>query len=498
MKLLDIPKFLFIDHLIHGTNDICDISNGKLADFLFSLGTNTTGFWLLGKSDSEYLVRQVAASAYHFTRFTASLGFSAVDLTFSRFAYSLLPKVTYFSSESSFMRCYKRFMLSLVLNGGVYGEFADFIMNGIRNGVNAAGIRVSSRSDQAMSRLMMKISSSNRRFSGLRCDIPEEYSLHRVKKLFRRQTGRDFNDVFSSANTSPREFSSSYIMHDAVLLSGERVTLTVVPPHIQRMRTLDLLPFKAINSILSLVPFMPPWKKGIDAMLNRLSYNLTNEVNCRVKLLEKLRVNVRQPPGQLFRDVRRVNFPLFIPPPVLDLCTPNIMVTDRIPPKIKALDVRCSKAVTWGFINMLYDHGTIIPNIDKNNIRRERGSVTLDRFGHMVEFPSEDLHNFFNITYGMARGDEALFRTHSAKIGMRGNFDTTSLATFGEVFKRMPKGILALTEGLINVGSMARDVRRYGQISPIVAGFLAKMRNPNYTHRRFPYTILGAMGHLPM
>jgi hypothetical protein len=202
------------------------------------------------------------------------------------------------------------------------------------------------------------------------------------------------------------------------LASGEKVTVTVMEPHIERMRRFDLIPLKIIQSILKIVPGIECERKVVDQIVNRLTYNLGKELNAKLTILGSVGFDLSQPPEQLRRDSRFIPLSLYVPPPIVDLCSEHVLVSCPAGTKIKKLKPRHARALISGCTDLIFQHSLIISDITRRNVRRVGDRVSLNRFGSLVKFDPVQLTAALRLGIGIAAGSRWLSEGPAQVLGL--------------------------------------------------------------------------------
>lgn len=289
------------DFVIHNTN-CYHYANNALCDFVYSTATHNALLWVIEDPNSKFFIRQAATSAYHFNRLLSSLILSSVDYSISNvfdfFSFITRLSPTFFVDKSN-LRAFKRIMLVLRRNGGVYEDMFELLSSFYRTYSveyeNVLNSRTFYTQDHHIDR--------------------KTITFKEAKQIIERELNIIFDDNFTPFNTNLiksdenltdlyknerkcRELFNINFYKDVTTLDcrlkdspNVAVTISVMPPHLQRMRTLDLFPLKVVSSLMGIIPFMGGNSQLFKATIKRLEWNIPKEVKSRRLILEKFGVD---------------------------------------------------------------------------------------------------------------------------------------------------------------------------------------------------------------
>lgn len=423
------------------------------ANVCTAIGTNTFHWYLLGNRNSKYLIRQIIASVFNITRLTRTIGLSAVDMGICQIFEKLNPNMRVLNSLASKQRFYERTMMTFRLNGGVYEEMRDFFANSLLalppNAKTAAFVAITT--NYPVRKSQYERSENN-------------ITIASIKNLFESQTGYEFFDVFRKISSS-LSGSQTIIKRDAIFRDGTRVTITILPPHIERMRQLDLLPFKALQFILNAIPFMTVPQNLYNSFINRFTWNIPKEISARRKILESFGINNDESHDLLISNVNRLGLPITVPPPIMQYCGRNVMVTARQPQQLpeKQLTYSIAKSCSEFFSRMLFTHNLVIPNISPQNILASDGKIALERYAPITDFQASDLSNIL-IMLGGVKFNQTSLATQAA-VNLNYNVSKiTNAANSGnlgpavdEVLRHHAQQMFALGEGVLGLSRFKNE-----------------------------------------
>lgn len=343
------------DFVMHNTTAFQSADN-PIADAIWSFAHKNFVLYLVSDPSSSFRIRQAAASALHFNRFATNLFISAADYSFmSIFDFIFFNKSKSWSQGSK-KRAFKRLMLTLRRNGGVYAELFELI-------------EPFASSDPIYDDILKK-APFNRYNEERENDLAISYGITRkeASQIIKKELGSSLGRYFIDFPIHPTSMRNEISMFDCTLKSGERVTVSIFPPHLQRMRRYDLFPFYVIRSILNIIPSayslgFRPFKNStksslrrrklhkifrnsssqlrldfdaakslFDAIVERLDNNLVKEAKSRMKILNGLAgIDFTMPNSIISKRYKRSidsnRIPIAVPPPFPNLCSDHVMVT---------------------------------------------------------------------------------------------------------------------------------------------------------------------------
>lgn len=380
------------DFVIHNTN-CYNYANHAFCDFFYATATHNTLFWLIENPNSKFIIRQAATSAYHFNRLVSATLLSSIDYSFANildlFSFITRLSPTYFADKSN-LRAFKRIMLVLRRNGGVYEDFFELLSSFYRTYSIEYEHVLNSRTfysqDNHSNRKMISFKEAKKIIEReLFINFEENFTPF----IFNESLTKSGEDIYKNERKCREIFNVNYYKDvttfDCRLKNAPNVavTISVMPPHLQRMRSFDLFPLKIVSGLIGILPFMDGSANLFRATLKRLEWNIPKEVKARKMILEKFGVdefnnqnflrasqknesteNGRKETGtelkvinpksviKLFKKSRQVSkiscpfispissifkkifttttkaLPLYVPAPIPPLCSKHVMVTD--------------------------------------------------------------------------------------------------------------------------------------------------------------------------
>ncbi|OHT15713.1 hypothetical protein TRFO_13877 [Tritrichomonas foetus] len=494
-------KIVGVDFIINNT-DTYKIANDSIFDFVWHSSQDKLLLYIISCADSPWAVRQLAAAYLHAHRFAMNACFSCCDVAVSKVVNTAFPKAKIFSTEASIHRTIKRMVGTMRRNGGVYRELSEIISNFVR----------AARIDPSFDSYVKTISSypcvdppSGEGSSTHQDEKHSTYTVDNVKDQFEYESGIKFFSVFSAVDRYPIEVGD-LIIHNASLTTGERVSITVMKRNIQRMRTFDLIPFQILNLLLKPIPFIGLEKGIYRSFIDRLTFSLNKEREAREQLLEKFGVDFTRSPSQIFRSARRVPLDLYIPAPLLHLCSTNVMVTDKAPKKFDKLSKTDAKHIVNFTSELLYNQGCIIPDLSKTNLRKWKGKISLSRFATLTRVDNDKFSALLALPYSMAMKNQRKGISAAEALGLPSEA-VIKMITTREANLKVIRGALKenstmlfpfseASVGLVN--TVLDSGSSYCAMEPFAVGALAKMQNKYKSHTSFPYNMLKWTQYLPL
>lgn len=484
--LVSLSKLVGLDYLIHHESLLQ--KSDFAADALWSVSTGTFKIWAFGSSSSEWYFRQATAAAYHFGRIVTACGVSSVDIFLSRLMKQMDPTTVYFNDLSSKTRFYKRLMLAARLNGGVYNEMADMGRNVI-NSLRFLDKVTPYYNLNATYPVYSKVKYSGSLFDVLNLNDP--ISPWTLQQIFYSETGQRFEDVFSYIKPRPILVDEMQIF-EAEMKNGQKVSISVIPPHLYRMRKLDMVPLTFLSKLLHVIPGTKPECSVVDFLINRFNFNLQKESNARIDLLRQYGVSPKLPIPLLFSKSRSIKFPLRIAAPVPSLSGPCIMVSDLLQFQKVEIDSKKASTVINAFCDALFKNQRIIADISNNNIVSCGNSLSLVKFASLATITHESMHNLSNLAFSLSIKDESgslkygnalnIAQSHIAK-SLNGEYSGLARS----LMESHAPQIISLSESMVHIMNMAHETKDQSLLFPLAAGSTAKFFSKSSNHTKFPF-----------
>jgi len=379
--LVKTAKTLFADFVLHSTS-LYEESDHAIADAVLFASRDQGFLWMLSNSKSEWMPRQFCASILHFSRFCFSWSLSSSDIFASYGLSYLFPQTSYFKPEHAKLRRFRRMMLTLKRNGGVYKDMFDIartfctVLTPYGPFFNQSPLYGNAASENIIFR-------NNYSFS-------KNQAIHLISK------------ELGSYNASQIEYISkedSFQTHSVQhfrgrLTTGEAVTISILPPNTRRMMWLDLLPFKVVRFVMSPFPFCRPEYNLLSYFVNRLDFDMKKEAQKRLELLSLFGVSNCTNPMDLFIQARSIDFPLYVPAPIKNLTSKHIMVTDYNEAPMPMFGKFKATSQIFKAAGVLLSKNCIISDLSPKNVRVTNGTITLDRFVSFGRLQAQDVNSF--------------------------------------------------------------------------------------------------------
>ena len=415
------------DFVMHNTTAF-QSADSPIADAIWNFAHNNFVLYLVSDPSSHYRIRQAAASAIHFNRLASNLFISAADYSFmSMFDYIFFNKSKSWSNKSK-ERAFKRLMLTLRRNGCIYAELFELI-------------EPFASSDPVYNDILKELP-FNKFNEDHENDLTLCYSITRkeASKIIKKELGVNIRRQFVDFPIHPTCMRNEISLFDCTLKNGERVTVSIFPPHLQRMREYDLFPFRVIRSFLNIIPsayslkyrFSKPSMKSpfsfikrqklqkkyiksssqirlkcdtlkslFDALVDRLDNNLAKEAKSRMKILNGLAgIDFSKSDSVISNRYKRAislrRIPIAIPPPLPSLCSDHVMVT-LVETHSRVQNMSMSTSIQFAkFTSLLYKKTqSIIPRLGISNIRYNSSSsndlYSLGSYASLVRIDSNKM-----------------------------------------------------------------------------------------------------------
>lgn len=358
---------LGMDYLI-SNGELTKYTDSFIGDCVWHYSHETLPIFLLTFWDTRIpgisFVQSILSSCSHFRRLTQSFSYSAIDLVLSSVLSKVSPTTNYFSSNSSTNRCLRRLAFTLKRNGGVYHDFLEILVN-----LNVIG------GEHFPKSISSNVGLSNSEFFSL---------IRPIQKYFQKN---QFQFQHSEG---------LFHFYQGRLLSGEKVSLTCISPHEMQRRKLDLFPFKIISSVTSIIPFLKPESNLLKNIISQLDYSIPKEISSRCEILKSFGVNFNQSPFLIFHQARNSGFALFVPAPLQQFSTKNVLVSDYVCHRNWYSSTEAFGKVFFANNQLLEKCSKILPNVSLPNILNSDFGITLKSFSSLCRVNKYQFTDFLS------------------------------------------------------------------------------------------------------
>lgn len=378
-------------------------TNQDILDFIWHYNNGDIIPHILGNPNSSSVPRQFLSSFSHFHRYEITSIFSILDSIVSSILNTIF-STDYFTSRNSKIREFKRKMLTCVRNGGVYLDIAkiNLTMN-----IQTDYARVMSKDHPLFNRSIKvfqnfdnSVDKDDHNKVYVQNSSPDfKMSYDEIKSLFEQETSFSFNSVFKAVSEKPSSVRNDIAEFDAILSTGEDVTISIIPPNRHRLRQMDLFPPRSLLFLLNLIGLDTKIRKRYKYYMHRLDFDFEREVHARQKILKSYGIDfLHTSPHQLFQSVDSLRLPLSIPAPLRQFSSKYFMVTARKPMYyVRSLSVGNVNKVMDMASQLFFDHNIVIPDLSPYNIKIEKNQVSVDRLYSMCEITEDEVKGFSNI-----------------------------------------------------------------------------------------------------
>lgn len=355
-------------------------TNSNVADGIYNMLHGRFMSWIFTNNNSHYRPIQFITALNNFARFSESFVISSTDIFVSSLLHPIFPAWSFFSSRNSKDRRYKRIMVTLKRNGGIYNDMFDFIAN----------FSPFSSSSYLLNKkpLNEPTNTSNFLFFYTR---KNDMTNIQMRNVIERELKINIKDHFKEIGEEITRGDDFVRKFKAKLINGKNVTLSFVQPNVQRMRDYDLAPFKFVRFISNVVPFIDPEKAFFDSFLQRIDFNLGKEAKAREKILYIYGIDSKN--TNLINDRKISSIPVHIPRPVSGLCSKHVMVTDYASRLQKVDNSPNTVRDIISFTTKMLKSGYVLPNLSKGNIIQHEGRTSLDKFASLTPIDAKTLAN---------------------------------------------------------------------------------------------------------
>ena len=499
-----IFKTIGVDFVINN-RDSYKIGSDNFFDFTWSFAQDKFLLYLTSCSDSPWAFRQIGSAYLHAQRLGFDTCLSCCDLAISNFVGFVFPRISVLNGEAAKKRSIRRILGTMRRNGGVYKELADIIKNfamvarlsptlsDLVETVNSYPC-----SDPPKGNKEVEVAHDNQQ------ELKSSYTVENVKDQFEYETGIKFFSVFSAVDRYPIEVGD-LIIHNASLTTGERVSITVMKRSTQRMRKFDLIPFHIINLLLKPIPFISLEKGMYQSIINRLTFSLGKEKEARAQLLEKFGVDFTKAPTTIFNSARRIPLDVYIPAPLLHLCSNNVMVTDLAPSSFDKLSKSDARHIVNFTSDLLYNQSCIIPDLSPHNLRKWKNKISLSRFASLTPVDNDKFSALLTVFYSMQMRNQKKAISAAEALGINSEpvvkmvtTQTPNLKVVRKALKENSSILFPVAEasaGMLN--NIIDSGASYFTLEPFVVGAFAKIQNKYKSHTSFPYNMLKWAQYIP-
>ena len=353
-------------------------ANCSIADAAWFAGNNMMIPYMFSNSFSQNFISQTLASATNFARFVCTLHVSNCDMFFSNVAHRLIPNIEVFQPFNSKKRMYKRVMLTMKRNGGVYYDMFNIC-------------RTLSVFTPYNYLFMRQPLSGPRRPSTI---FPYNKNNDMTKEMIKRVIENDlhirYDDNFTEIEGEHIDNESPMRVFKAKLLTGEKVNINVIQPNTYRMRKLDLFPFRVIRFVSSVVPFIQPEKKLLEELIRRVDFSIPKEYSARMKFLESFGFDTKDNFFSLMQDANDSKIGIDFSVPYSKFTNKYVMVTSPSSPT----KAKITPSIIGGIglvAGKLLWNGYALTDLSESNIRVSKGKLSFSRYYSLSRLTPADI-----------------------------------------------------------------------------------------------------------
>lgn len=486
---LNIISHAGVDFVLHDNRRYQTFHN-KFFDAAWcrTIGCNTFLLWLVSKKDSHLLIRQLAASAVNYSQLITSSAYTLCDHCLSSIIENLYPNSVVFSRNESAKRGLIRMITVLRRNGGVFNDISDMILNFLDT-----------------TRMFPELKALNEIKFIEKNDEIIKTDYNDLKHAFRKEFGRDIEEVIRDIDPKPVE-EGGFSIFNGKLKNGMNVSITFMNPKDERMRKIDLLPFKLLGCIFDIIPGLKLEKQIYHSFIRRLDYSIPTEVKSRLTIMEKYGIDINDDnPKTLFSKSRKIQLPIYLPAPIKSLCSEHIMISDIQPIKFEKLVPRDTKALVNFTSKLLFEKNCIISDLSKNNLRMFNDKLSLNKFSSLTQIRNENMSAALSLAYSYFFKNETKGVKTCSILGLPEDLTKKMISDqkinpklIREVLSKNSELLLPLCEATSGILNSSIDSKA-GKCAyaPLAAGMISKIRSPSNTNSTFPYSIGNLIQHIP-
>lgn len=385
-----IAKSIFVDAFMRNPG-LQLMADSSIGDFIWYSANYAFPLHLFADTSSKSAFSQGLAAVIRSYRFLHSGITGNIDNVFSSAVSYVLSNPN--AHKNSDIRQYKRFLLTQTRNNGIYKDLGEIMISCLNQNKSMNEILTSKDIDYNE-----LITRSSIEYLENSLELPEkqrEFSFNKVKKIFKEETNYDFDEVFRAVSETPNILGSGRVSFDAILKTGEDVSIQMFNPVSQRMRTYDANVLYYISFLFNFSRYFGK-KFNLRYLLRQLNYTIADDVKGRITLLESLGIDLSQAPKDLFSQVEKLRFPIQIPAPLTRYSSKNLMVTDRQPfyqIRRNAISNESISKIFKAASYSLFDHNILIPNLMIDNIKSTSGQkqISLKSFSSIEKISINDI-----------------------------------------------------------------------------------------------------------
>ena len=486
-----------VDFIINN-RETYKIASDSLLDALWSSSNKLFLLWAFSSKDSSFVIRQAAAAVFNTSRLMLTTSVSCYDLAFSIIISKIYSKARTFSIASASERSIIRLLNTFRKNGGIYTDISDII----RNFLNAT---------QASPGIL----AINDVWNKFPCVDDEQFTHHEVnvkryfnelQKTFKKEFGGALSDFIDEINNEPTEVGSFIIFDGKLKKTGESISITFMSPNTERMRKLDLIPFKLLGKVVNILPGLSFEKKLYNSFIKRINYSISSEIESRLLILQKYGVDINElNPKIFFKNSRKIPLPIYIAAPLKSLCTSHVMISDVQPQKFEKLRPKDTKSLSNFTADLLFDKGCIVGDLSRGNLRMHNNKISLNKFSSFTQIDNCNMSAGFSLLFSCALKREKRAIKAGQVLGIS-DFLVSKMVNTGKVQQRAVRQaldknaelVLPLAEAVCGiVNSKIESNAGFFAMSNFALGTVAKAISPSKSHRNFPFSIGKILQHFP-
>ena len=472
-----IPWFLkerqtraLLSDFIYSTLYPVAVLDTKKADYFWHAMNGSLLPYVLGNDDSEWRVRQLASAFTKFYRYTTVSQSAEADAFISWLLRSCL-SFECFSERSVRKRNMKRKFLMFKRNGGVYAEAGAIFQT--QEGKSKV-FKELERSCRVPERYF---SNGDKLFKKTVHETNWDYEFDEFRDLFEREIARPFESVFKAVSERPINVYHDFATYDATLMNGEDVTISVMPPLRARMRRYELIPYKTAKAVLQWLPFTGASCAYLDYAVRRLEYDLGTEAKVRAEILSAFGIDCARE-SNVIQAAKKLDLPIDIAPPIVDLCSEHIMVTGRKPMYSMRTVKKSAASVIEAGARLMFDAKAIVPDLSRWNVKSDEHRVSLERFASAVRVTDDDLAGISCLVAGTATDDDELRLKAGNLLGLDGyklDLDVLLREKNRKLISAKAPLVYAGGEFLANVNNYVREAKAPASVLSCFSTRFAKL-----------------------
>ncbi|KAH0786137.1 hypothetical protein GPJ56_009814 [Histomonas meleagridis] len=340
----------------------------------------------------------------------------------------------------------------------------------------------------------------------IRSEVKSQKYINELRRTFKKEFGDTLTEYVEEIKHQPIEIGSFIVFNGKLRESGQNISITYMSPNTERMRKLDLIPFKLFGRFINIIPGLSLEKKLYNSFIRRINYSITSEIESRLFILKKFGVDINElNPKILFKNARKIPIPIYIAAPLKSLCTTHVMISDVQPQKIEKLRPKDTRSLSNFVADLLFEKGCIVGDLSRGNLRSFNNKLSLHKFSSLTQIDNDNMSAGFSLLYSCATRHENKAIKAGQVLGISDflvskmvKTKTVQYKVVRQALERNADLVLPLSEAVCGiVNSKIESNCGYCAMSNFALGTVAKAISPNLSHKNFPFFVGKLLQYVP-